>query len=315
MRQDPVPWAYRVFYRQVGIDPTPSAPPAEEVALERLRAGGFTSRNNVDDALTIAVAETGVPVIALDRDKVGTAIGLRLAREDERLGPRRPLSARQIVVADEDRALAVLFGEIAEDAGVTPSTRRMVLAALRVKVPAISVEEALWTAAEHLWAMGRRSRKRRLRRATAPSATPRGGPGGGDRGRPPARRRPSFDERPPAPPGRLPAERAVVAAVGLILIIWGVFSGKGGEERLAAGIVVARSAAAPGLALREHLAGYRSPGLCWPALRPSRSSPAWRSGSARSRSGSSWRSRRGLRRCLLWAAGCSSAAPAGTGFR
>ena len=90
-----------------------------------------------------------MPVIALDRDKVGTAIGLRLAREDERLGPRRPLSARQIVVADEDRALAVLFGEIAEDAGVTPSTRRMVLAALRVKgVPAISVEEALWTAAE-----------------------------------------------------------------------------------------------------------------------------------------------------------------------
>ena len=87
MREDPVPWAYRVFYRQVGIDPTPSAPPAEEVALERLRAGGFTSRNNVDDALTIAVAETGVPVIALDRDKVGTAIGLRLAREDERLGP------------------------------------------------------------------------------------------------------------------------------------------------------------------------------------------------------------------------------------
>jgi hypothetical protein len=67
------------------------------------------------------------------------------------LGPTRPLSARQIVVADEDRALAVLFGEIAEDAGVTPETRRMHLAALRVKgVPAISVEEALWMAAETL---------------------------------------------------------------------------------------------------------------------------------------------------------------------
>jgi DNA/RNA-binding domain of Phe-tRNA-synthetase-like protein len=151
MRQDPVPWAYRVFYRQVGIDPDTQRTPVEGIALERLRAGGFASRNSVDDALTIAIAETGVPVIALDRAKVGTAIGLRLAEEGERLGPTRPLSARQIVVADEDRALAVLFGEIAEDAGVTPSCRGMVLAALQVKgVPAISVEEALWTAAETL---------------------------------------------------------------------------------------------------------------------------------------------------------------------
>jgi DNA/RNA-binding domain of Phe-tRNA-synthetase-like protein len=151
MRQDAVPWAYRVFYRQVGIDPDTQRTPVERVALERLQAGGFQSRNSVDDALTIAIAETGVPVIALDRDRVGTAIGLRLAGEDERLGPTRPLSARQIVVADEDRALAVLFGEIAEDAGVTPGTRRMLLAALQVKgVPVISLEEALWTAAETL---------------------------------------------------------------------------------------------------------------------------------------------------------------------
>jgi DNA/RNA-binding domain of Phe-tRNA-synthetase-like protein len=149
MRQDPVPWAYRVFYRQVGIDPDTDRTPAERVALERLERGGFRSRNLVDDALTIAVAETGVPVIAFDRDRVGTAIGLRLAGDGERLTETRPLSARQIVVADEDRPLAVLFGEVAEDAGVTPETRAMVLAALQVKgVPQISIEEALWTAAE-----------------------------------------------------------------------------------------------------------------------------------------------------------------------
>ena len=155
MRQDPVPWAYRVFYRQVGIDPDTDRTPAEQVALERLERGGFRSANIVDDALTIAVAETGVPVIALDGDRVGAAIGLRLAREDEMLGGARPLSVRQIVVADEDRPLAVLFGEIDEGAGVTPSTRRMVLAALSVKgVPRISVEEAVWIAAETVLAEG-----------------------------------------------------------------------------------------------------------------------------------------------------------------
>jgi DNA/RNA-binding domain of Phe-tRNA-synthetase-like protein len=152
MRQDPVPWAYRVFSRQVGIDPDTDRTPVERIALERLRHGGLRSENIVDDALTIATVETGVPVIAFDADNVGRAIGLRLAREEERLADGvRPLSARQIVVADEDRSLAVLFGDVAEQCGVTPDSQRMVLAALRVKgVPEISVEEALWTAAETL---------------------------------------------------------------------------------------------------------------------------------------------------------------------
>jgi DNA/RNA-binding domain of Phe-tRNA-synthetase-like protein len=152
MRQDPVPWAYRVFSRQVGIDPDTDRTPVEHIALERLRHGGFRSANIVDDALTIATVETGVPVIAFDGDRVGRAIGLRLAREEEHLADGgRPLSVRQIVVADEDRSLAVLFGEVAEQCGVTPESDRMVLAALRVKgVPEISVEEALWTAAETL---------------------------------------------------------------------------------------------------------------------------------------------------------------------
>jgi DNA/RNA-binding domain of Phe-tRNA-synthetase-like protein len=152
MRQDPVPWAYRVFYRQVGIDPDTDRTPAERVALERLQHGGFRSSNIVDDALTMAIAETGVPVIALDADRVGAAIGLRLAHDGELLGGTgRPLSVRQIVVADEERSVAVLFGEISEEHGVTPATKRMVLAALEVKgVPRISVEEALWMTAETL---------------------------------------------------------------------------------------------------------------------------------------------------------------------
>jgi len=152
MRQDPVPWAYRVFFRQVGVDPDSDRTPVERIAVERLESGGLRSQNLLDDALVIATVETGVPVIAFDADKVGEQLGLRLSRSGERLGGEgRALSARQIVVADEDRPLSVLFGEISEEHGVTRSTRRMVLVALRVKgVPAISVEEALWTAADVL---------------------------------------------------------------------------------------------------------------------------------------------------------------------
>ena len=70
MRQDPVPWAYRVFSRQVGIDPDTDRTPVEGVALRRLKHGGLRSENVVDDALTIAIAETGVPLIALDAERV-----------------------------------------------------------------------------------------------------------------------------------------------------------------------------------------------------------------------------------------------------
>jgi DNA/RNA-binding domain of Phe-tRNA-synthetase-like protein len=154
MRQDPVPWAYRVFFRQVGVDPDSDRTPVERIAVERLEWGGLRSQNLLDDALVIATVETGVPVIAFDADLVGKHLGLRLSRKGEPLGGGgRPLPGRQIVVADEDRPLSVLFGEIAEERGVTRRTQRMVLVALRVKgVPAISVEEALWTAAEVLTA-------------------------------------------------------------------------------------------------------------------------------------------------------------------
>ena len=152
MRQDPVPWAYRVFSRQVGIDPDDDRTPVEAVALRRLKHGGLRSENLVDDALTIAIAETGVPLIALDAGRVRGELGLRLARSGEMLTGVRPLSARQLVVADGEHPVALVLGEVGHDAGVTPDTERMVLCALGVKgVPRICLEEALWCAAETLY--------------------------------------------------------------------------------------------------------------------------------------------------------------------
>ena len=152
LRQEPIPWAYRVFFRQVGIDPDDHRTPAEQAALDRMKHGSFRSRNLLDDALVIATVETGVPLLALDADRVTPPLGLRLSHDGERLGGEgRPLSVRQIVVADADRSVAVLFGEWAEGCGVHPATERMLLCAIQVKgVPEISIEEALWTASEVL---------------------------------------------------------------------------------------------------------------------------------------------------------------------
>jgi DNA/RNA-binding domain of Phe-tRNA-synthetase-like protein len=153
LRQQPVPWAYRVFFRQIGIDPDDRRTPAEEAALERMRAGSFASRGLVDDALTVAVVETGVAVTALDADRVSGEVGLRLTRPGERLGGdgRVVLSAGSIVIADAVRSLGFLFGEVAEGFGAGPRTADVQLCAVRVKgVPEVAVEEALWTAAEML---------------------------------------------------------------------------------------------------------------------------------------------------------------------
>jgi DNA/RNA-binding domain of Phe-tRNA-synthetase-like protein len=150
LRQQPIPWAYRVFFRHVGIDPDERRTPIEAIALERMRAGGFRSQNLVDDALLLATLETGVPVLAFDAAAVEGELGLRVSGGHELLGgDGLPVVTGQVVVADSRRALAVLFGEIADGCAVQRTSDRMLLAAVRVKgVPDVSVEEALWVAAE-----------------------------------------------------------------------------------------------------------------------------------------------------------------------
>ncbi len=152
MRLEPIPWAYRVFFRQVGFDPDEQRTPVEQIALDRMKWGGFRSRNSLDDALMIATIETGVPVVAFDADRTEGEPGLRLSAPEERLGGSgRALSARQLVIADSARALAVLFGDLFEDSGVQGRTSRMLLVAPQVKgVPLISVEEAVWTVTDLL---------------------------------------------------------------------------------------------------------------------------------------------------------------------
>ena len=140
LRRQPIPQAYRIFFRHVGLEPDEHRTPVEALALERMQHGGFRSRNLLDDAITIAVMETAVPVWALDAAAVEGALRLRAA------APGEDVPARRLVVAGAGRPLAVLFGDLAPDAGVTQCTREMVLFSVAVPgVPPIHVEEALWT--------------------------------------------------------------------------------------------------------------------------------------------------------------------------
>jgi DNA/RNA-binding domain of Phe-tRNA-synthetase-like protein len=152
LRQQPIPWAYRVFFRQIGLDPDTTRTPIEQLIFERMHDGRFKSRNRVDDALTIAMVEVGVAVRAFDADRVEGRIGLRLSAEGEGFeGRTSPLPDGTIVVADEKRALGILFDRTAEGRGVRRGTGRVLLTAIGVRgVPDIALEEALWVAGSAL---------------------------------------------------------------------------------------------------------------------------------------------------------------------
>lgn len=154
MRQEPIPWAYRVFYRHIGLDPDADRTPVEQAAVQRLIQGAFRSRNRLDDALLIALVETGVPIWALDAATVEGRLGIRLTGTAERLGRgdrASPLVSGRLVVADDRAPLAVLFGDLAPGHGVSSSTTRMTLFTVQVQgVPEIHVEEALDTCVEVL---------------------------------------------------------------------------------------------------------------------------------------------------------------------
>jgi hypothetical protein len=97
--------------------------------------------------------------------------------------------------------------------------------------------------------MGRRTRKRG-------GQTTRAGRDAARRTAPPSRRPPSS-ERPPAAWGSFPLSELVIL-LGIVVMVWGFLSGQDrGEERVAAGLLLA-SLGGGELALREHLAGYRS---------------------------------------------------------
>jgi len=152
LRHQPIPWAYRVFYRHIGLDPDEQRTPVEAIALERMKRGGFVSQSLLDDALTIAIIESGVALRAFDADRADGRLGIRQTEAGEALeGRPGELPVGTLVIADESRPLALLFGATGAGRGVNPRTKRTVLAAVQVKgVPDIAVEEAIWLAADVL---------------------------------------------------------------------------------------------------------------------------------------------------------------------
>ena len=110
LRHQPIPWAYRVFFRHIGLDPDEQRTPVEELALERMQHGGFKSRNLLDDALTIAIVESGVALRAFDADRVEGPRDPRRPGGGAARGPARRAPGGHPRDRRRERPLALLFG-------------------------------------------------------------------------------------------------------------------------------------------------------------------------------------------------------------
>jgi DNA/RNA-binding domain of Phe-tRNA-synthetase-like protein len=152
MRERPIPWAYRTFFRQIGLDPDRTRTPVEELALERLREGAFSARGLPADALTIATVETGVALRVFDADQLRGQLCIRDSAPGEVLAGRPgELPQGTLVIADDAAPAGLLFGATSESCAVGRGTRRIAVAAVQVGgVPQIAVDEALWMTAATL---------------------------------------------------------------------------------------------------------------------------------------------------------------------
>lgn len=152
LRERPIPWAYRVFFRQIGLDPDRTRTPVEQLTFDRLHDGGFRSHGLPADALDIAIVETGVALRAFDADRIDGRLCIRDSAPGEALAGQPGEMARgTLAIADDSRPVGLLFGPTGEGFGVGQDSRRIAVAAVQVKgVPQIAVEEALWMAAATL---------------------------------------------------------------------------------------------------------------------------------------------------------------------
>ena len=99
----------------------------------KLEASGIRAINNIVDITNYVMLELGQPLHAFDADKLDGAINVRLAASGEKFlaldGKTYQLSERDLMIADQTRAVAIGGVMGGEDTGVTYTTRNVLLEA------------------------------------------------------------------------------------------------------------------------------------------------------------------------------------------
>ena len=118
------------FYSARGIENI-KVGPSPGWLRARLEAVGLRSINNIVDITNFVMLELGQPLHAFDADKLTGGINVRLAKAGEKFlaldGKTYSLGERDLVIADDARAVGIAGVMGGEDTGVTESTTTLLL--------------------------------------------------------------------------------------------------------------------------------------------------------------------------------------------
>lgn len=141
----PIPSAYRVFQRQVGLNPETHPSPIEAISRERILRGTFLSRNRLLDALLIATIESQIAIGVVDADTLEVPLGIRQVRPED----ATDLPVGTLVVADPNTAVAELLGQPEPNHTVHLHTTRTVVFSIGVAgIADWMLDDALWRVAD-----------------------------------------------------------------------------------------------------------------------------------------------------------------------
>ncbi|CAN5198775.1 phenylalanine--tRNA ligase subunit beta [soil metagenome] len=105
--------------------------PSPDWLRTRIEAAGLRAINNIVDITNFVMLELGQPLHAFDADKLSGGINVRLASGGEKFlaldGKEYSLAEADLMIADEQRAVAIGGVMGGEDTGVTGTTRNVLL--------------------------------------------------------------------------------------------------------------------------------------------------------------------------------------------
>jgi DNA/RNA-binding domain of Phe-tRNA-synthetase-like protein len=141
----PIPSAYRVFQRQVGLNPETHPSPIEAISRDRILRGTFLSRNRLLDALLIATIESQIAIAVVDADTIELPLGIRQVRAED----RTDLPVGTLVLADATGVVAELLGAPEPANEVHLHTTRTAVVAIGVAgIADWMLDDALWRVAD-----------------------------------------------------------------------------------------------------------------------------------------------------------------------
>lgn len=123
---------YRDFFWDIDIDPTKTRPASEALVRRILQGKSIPRINTLVDSYNLASIKTEIPLAAFDRNSIEGGPKMRFAEPEEEfrgIGMEgvKTLTGDEIVIADDDRLIAIYPYRDSESTKITTDTENVLI--------------------------------------------------------------------------------------------------------------------------------------------------------------------------------------------